>query len=343
MSSLGRIAALVLAAILAGGAAAPIPDSPFAALDGCITIAAADRARLDANATIVRVLPARGHQVGVIAVMRIAADAPRLVAWTRDIADLKKNALVKGIQRLSSPPVLGDFAALSFDDVDIDALRSCTSADCDIKITAAEGRALHAELAGADGKTRAQEAARQLLLDRTTRFLSGGLAAMPRDADDPAVSATFADLVRATPCLTSHFPALADTLLHDTTPPALPVETFLYWSKEQATGKPIVSITQSLIATAAAGGLPPHVEVAVAGKQIYSTHYTNGSFTLTLLLRDEASGHRYLAYINRTDVDLIGGLFGGLARRLIERRARSEAENLLTALRRRIESGDPPR
>jgi hypothetical protein len=338
-----RIAAGLLAAILTTGVDASRAASPFAALAGCITISPTDQTRLDANTPIVRVLPARGHQIGVITVMRIAADPPRLIAWTRDIADLKKNALVKGIQRLSSPPVITDFSALSFDADDVSALRSCTSQDCSIKITAAEGRALHTELSGADGDKRAPDAARKLLLDRATRFLSGGLAASPKDPDDPGMAVTFGELVRAAPCVTAHFPALSGILLHDSPTPILPVETFLYWSKEQATGRAITSITQSIIVDGANGTLPPHVEVAVVGKQIYSTHYTNGSFTLTLLLRDDTTGHRYLVYLNRTDVDLIGGVFGGLTRRLIERRARSESETLLTALRQRIEAGDPPR
>lgn len=343
MSPPGRIAAVLFAAIVTAGTTISASDPPFNVLDGCTSIAPADRARLDTNAPIVRVLPSRGHQVGVIAVMRINADAPRLIAWTRDIADLKKNALVKGIQRFSSPPALTDVASLTFDESDLDSIRSCTSADCDIKITAAEGRALHTQLAGSDGGPVPQDAARKLLFGRATQFLQGGLRAIPRDPGDPAMDATFAELVRATPCVTSQFPALAGTLLHDSPQPILPIETFLYWAKEQGPGKPIISITQSLIADGASGALPPHVEVAVVGKQIYSTHYTNGSFTLTLLLRDQSSGQHYLAYINRTDVDLIGGVFGGLARRLIERRARSEAETLLTALRQRIEAGDPPR
>lgn len=39
---------------------------------------------------------------------------------------------------------------------------------------------------------------------------------------------------------------------------------------------------------------------------------------------------------------MLDGVFGGLVRRLIERRVRAEAPAVLNALRVRLESGDPP-
>jgi hypothetical protein len=40
-------------------------------------------------------------------------------------------------------------------------------------------------------------------------------------------------------------------------------------------------------------------------------------------------------------VDMLGGVFGGLARRIMQRRLKAEAATVLLELRRRLESGEP--
>ena len=47
-------------------------------------------------------------------------------------------------------------------------------------------------------------------------------------------------------------------------------------------------------------------------------------------------------YVNRSHVDVLSGLFGGFKRRIIEGRLKSESAELVTIVRRRLESGDPP-
>ena len=99
-----------------------------------------------------------------------------------------------------------------------------------------------------------------------------------------------------------------------------------------------MSITHVAISRGDGSGAPL---VVVAGKQVYANHYMIGALGLTMLLEDE-EGSRYLAYLNRSRVDVLGGLFGGLVRRIMEGRLRSEAGEAVQALRRRIEAGDPP-
>jgi hypothetical protein len=56
---------------------------------------------------------------------------------------------------------------------------------------------------------------------------------------------------------------------------------------------------------------------------------------------EDGSGHTYLVYINRSQVDVFGGKFGGLKRAMVERRLKSEIAEEFDALRRRLESGPP--
>ena len=115
-------------------------------------------------------------------------------------------------------------------------------------------------------------------------------------------------------------------------------ESFFYWSREQyGTGKPVIGVTHVTIARRRA----PEPEVLVLSRELYATHYRNASFGLTAMLRDEATGTMYLAYLNRSHLDVLGGLFGGLRRALIEDRLRQEAGAMVRVARARLERGDP--
>ncbi|MDO8794269.1 MAG: hypothetical protein Q7J25_06590, partial [Vicinamibacterales bacterium] len=83
-------------------------------------------------------------------------------------------------------------------------------------------------------------------------------------------------------------------------------------------------------------------DAVAVGKQIFATHYMDGSLSVTAIVGDGLSSPRYLAYLNRSDVDVLGGFWGGMVRRILERRLRSEALGILQTLRKRLESGDPP-
>ena len=115
-------------------------------------------------------------------------------------------------------------------------------------------------------------------------------------------------------------------------------ESFLYWSKERLSRKAIVSITHVTITRGESPGMP---EVLVAGKGIYATHYLDASLGQTALVRGEAGSPGYLVYINRSEVDVLQGMFGGIIRWFMERQLKSEASGVLLGLRRRLESGEP--
>ena len=82
------------------------------------------------------------------------------------------------------------------------------------------------------------------------------------------------------------------------------------------------------------------VGTVVAAKQVFATHYLTASLSLSLISGRE-TGPRYFVYIRLSRADVFHGAFGGLVRRIVQRRVRSEAPAILDALRRRLESGDP--
>ena len=100
--------------------------------------------------------------------------------------------------------------------------------------------------------------------------------------------------------------------------------------------EPIVSVTQVHIVRPVGPSLP---EVVVLGQEVFASHYRDGSLGTTFVL--DGGKTRYLVYLNRSRLDRLGGMLGGLKRSLVERKLASEVKSGLDTVRRRIESGNP--
>jgi hypothetical protein len=115
-------------------------------------------------------------------------------------------------------------------------------------------------------------------------------------------------------------------------------DSYFYWSKEYfGAGKPVIAVTHVDVMRGTRREAP---SVAVIGAEILATHYRTASLDLTAVVEDD-SGHTYLVYINRSQVDVLGGLFGEFKRAIVEKRLKSETAQVFSTLRRRLESGPP--
>jgi hypothetical protein len=192
-------------------------------------------------------------------------------------------------------------------------------------------------------KPRLQEEFRRVVLQRIQTYLVGGHPALPAysDRDQPvSLQGAFSSIISRSVYLTAQVPRFAEYLDRYPQVSMPDVESFVYWSKEQLAGKPIVSATHVSILRGRDGSVP---DALVAGKQIFATHYMNASLNLTALVRgDHPRSRNYLVFLNRSDVDVLGGFWGGLVRFIAERRLRTEASEVLQGLGRRLESGEPP-
>jgi hypothetical protein len=333
--------ALSIATGLFGGAQQAGND-PFH-LAPAVVVSARDRADLDRDQVVARVLPAKGGQLAVFVATRLNAQPDALVAWTRAIAELKRSKFVLAIGRFSDPPRPSDLEELTLDQRDLDAIRQCRPGDCGLKLSAGDIESLTAVLgtAGDDWRDAGQREFRQLLSERVVQYRAGGLTALSAPADrkkarrpDDALSA----IVEQSPYLAklpTSSPWLKEYPHADSA-----IESFFYWSKEHyGAGKPVISITHvGIVRPASDHRLPA---ILVAGKQIFATHYLEGSLGLTMVLRDATNGTPYLAYVNRSQVDMLRGLFGGFVRGVLEDRVERQAPLIVRGLRARLESGNP--
>ena len=321
-------------------AAAPNAD-PFAFFQPSVVLSADDRRQLDRGEPIARVLPGKDHEVAVFAAVPVDIDGDRLVTWMRRIEELKKSSYVLAIGRFSDPPRIEDLAGLALDDEDVSEVRTCRPGSCALKLSASEMTQLRDAAAAAerDWKPAVQRAFRRAVLERVRMYLATGHIAAYEDQKRHVWPSTrFALLLDHSVFLTDHLPRFTEHLRGYPLTAAPDVESFVYWSKERLARKAIIGATHVSIVRSHDAGLP---DALVAGKEIFATHYLNASLGLTAITRGESGAHTYLAYVNRSEVDMLGGMFGGLVRWFMQRRLKTEAADVLRGLRRRLEGGEP--
>jgi len=318
------------------------PVNPFEFFEPSITVTAGDRQTLDAGEPLARAIPSREREVAVVAAVRVAIDGDRLVAWMRRIEALKKSSYVIAIHRFSDPPRIEDLADLTLDPRELSDIAACRPGRCGVKLSAEEMADLQqvASRAGAERHAAIAVRFRTIVLQRVQAFLAGHEIGPFVDHSAPVWPARrLAAIVEESSFLGAHLPEFTAGLQRAHAAPQAGVETFLYWSKEQIADRPIVSVTDVQILRSGVAGAP---DVLVAGREIFSTHYVNASLGITALVSGGAGQPTYLVYINRSELDMLHGMFAGLIRWVVQRRLRDEAGRVLLGLRQRLESGEPP-
>ena len=333
------VALLVLASAPLG--APPADGDPFAFLLPGIGIDGSERARMDAGEPIVEIVPARDGHIALLAAIRVDVTPERFLAWSAKAERLQKGRYVPEIGRFSNPPRLADLAGMTADPRDLDDLRKCRPGRCGLKLHASEIAHIRQRLGGPDWRAAAQAALREVTLRRAVDYLQRGDAgALPYQdtRKELAPAGAFGRVLERLPFLPVRFGCLSRYLVDfpQADDPHI-VDTRLYWSKENLGVKPIISVTHYVAARFDDPRLP---EALVVAKQVFATHYKDGSVTVTALAGTD--GARYLVYLHRSQLDMLDGLFGGLTRRVIERRVRSEAPGVLRDLKTRLERSGPP-
>jgi len=342
MRGMNVTGAIVVAGIACGASALARgePTShPFAFLAPALQLEHLTPGTLAEGQVFVKVLPGRGSELAVVAATRTTAAPARLISWMRRVDVVQRGRYVSNVGRFSNPPELDDVAAVTLEDQDFEDIRTCQPGDCGLKLSVAEILQLRERLGpGAIWKRDAEEAFRGAVLERARSYLAGGDFALPADEDDSPADTRFATLAAHLGLESPRLPGVAEYLRRY---PRLDhpdvVESFLYWSRETLGFKPITSITHLTLMQSDTPGMPQALAIS---KQVYANHYKDGAVAVTAIAG--SPGNQYLVYAHRSTVDVLDGIFGGVARRIVERRVKEEAPGILEALRARLESGDPP-
>jgi hypothetical protein len=300
----------------------------------------AERKRLVDGAPITRLLDAdKSKEVAVFGAIWINAPMRRYVEAVRDIEHFETGSAFPVTRRISSPPVLEDFAALHLPKDDVADLRTCRVGDCTLKLGEASVQRFRAEV---DWKAPDVQAAADALMQRlafefVTGYLEGGneRLAVYRDHSKPTfVADEFRAMVDRMPQLTPGMPELRRYLLEYPRMTLPGSESFLYWQETRFGLKPTIRISHLTV-------LEGPDDIVVASKMLYASHYFWTGLELRVLLPDPARGSGFwFVTVNRSRSDGLGGLTG----MVIRGRVRSEVEKgtlaVLAATKKRLEQ--PP-
>jgi hypothetical protein len=336
----------VVTALLALQVLAPVqsrPD-PFVFFQPSATVSDADRQQLDRGVPIVKVLETEGQELAVLTAVAVgpAVTSERALAWMRRLDELRKNRFVLATGRFSNPPRLADLERLTLEADDLEDIRGCRPGRCGLKLSASEIEQLHGVIAGSGPRWQSavQQAFRELMLRRVVAYLGGGHGALEtfRDHKRPrSPGQAFTALVDHSPFLRQRLPAVIDELAASPARSIRRGEGFVYWAKERLGGKAVISVMHVALVQPGSHASPESVAIAI---QVLANHYIDGSISVTAFVRD-AEGRRYLAYLNRSDVDILSGFWGGWARSIIEGRLRKDGPLILTEVRDRIATTTP--
>lgn len=277
---------------------------------------------------------AETRELSSLGVVYVAAPASALASAMADIVTFKRGEGVLQIGRLSDVPQLADLAGMTLEPGDLEALRECRPADCDLKLSAAMMERVRRDVRwdAADWRVQAAASFKQALLDYVTAYVRDGNDALIEYADkQPPVrlAEEVRALIRETPYVRASAPAVLTAL--DARRGG--GRRLIYWSKEQYGYKPTITVTELSVFDRDGGGL------ITASKQLYATHYFEGSLGMSVAtpLGGPDDGF-FLMHLNRSRIDSLRGPLGGMKRMLGARRLRRAMEDTLRQAKARVEA-----
>jgi hypothetical protein len=292
-----------------------------------------DLQKIGRGEVVGRTTQADSSAVALVVAGTIAIPTGFYIDRFRAIESFKKTAEVLQIGRFSNPPSNHDLAALTLDEADVSDLKACRIGDCGVKLDE-EGIT---SLARRDAQAGPSSAAmRQYLANYVQRYLERGDAALAeyRDNSQPRrVADELRVILGRSHFLQRGWPALYATVaaFPGTGPEGL--EHFVYWSKEKVGPRAVISVTHAIISPPQGG------TAAIATKQLFASHYSTGSLGVTMLIDKGTteSPRTLVVYVNRSRLDIFGGILGSIKRPLVRSRARDGAERMMRLLRERLE------
>ena len=275
------------------------------------------------------------RDLALMGAVRLSVPKQVFLNWYRKVENYKSSPMVGEAVRLHTPPRPADFEKFTIDPHEFKALKSCVPGQCGLKLSAQEITRGQKELdwSAPNVAARAEALLRKILLEHATAYMQRGDEALPKYQDRPETLDTrqvFLQLLQGSPYFRSLSPALATRLQHYPGVGPSPSDDELFYCTREQYGfglKPLLNLTHVIIHHPS-----PDVAVIVA-KQIWASHYYDGSLALTVLV--DAHPGTYLIYINRSRIDLLRR--SGFKRALVNRFAPGTTRKAVLALKRTVE------
>lgn len=334
--------ALVLTSLTAAARAQTAPKDVQQYLVGVAKFTTAEAASLEGGKAIAKLAPggAEGEVVAVAAV-KIRTPRKQVVAYYGQMVSYVDGQVTKGFGKFSNPPSLADVKGMTLDAGDVAHLKSCKPRDCDLRVGGAALPKVRAAVNwnGPDPAGQVNTLLRQSAVEYVAAYLKSGddaLVTYDDRATPVSLKQQWRELLQGSQYFQQYNPALRDYLLQYPRQRLPGATDILYWVNEEYTGlKPVISIVHAVVYD------PPGEpdRTVVMQKQLYASHYYEGSLALALAIdaTDGGAPATYLIYANRSRGDLLKGGFGGLKRKLAGDQARKAALQTLETIKTVLE------
>ena len=242
----------------------------------------------------------------------------------------------------SNPPQLSDLKDFSLDSDEIEALKKCTSGDCQIQMPASSIEELHRSIdwSAADVNEQVNQLLQQTALRRLLAYQHDGNQALGvyNDKRDPTVvPQQFAYMLTYAKALPAHLPDFYTYLLAYPNAKPANVEDTFYWAKVKFGLKPTLRIVQMVTMR---GDSTDQVAYAIAQKQLYSSHYFETALDLTFCVRgsnDPKQPGFYLIMALGSEQAGLTGARGAIIRKAAVGRSVSNLQKGLTSIKNTLE------
>jgi hypothetical protein len=250
------------------------------------------------------------------------------------------------IRELSNPPQLSDFKGFSFDNDEVNMLKSCLPGNCQLQMASSAMEDLQRTLdrSGPGSEERVNQILQKAALDRLIAYQRDGNEVLGsyNDKHDPTdVARQFAYMLSYSKALPRYLPDFYNYLLAYPKGKPENVQEMFYWAKVKFGLKPTLRVVHVLTRK---GERPEEPAYAIAEKQLYSSHYFRAALDLTFCIRDrnERKGRGfYLVKVMGSEQAGLTGLKGGVVRKVAVERSASSLQKSLTVIKDVLEHGQP--
>ena len=329
---------LLLAAPVTGYAQVQ-PDEPHTFLRTHIGYSDSDLTALDAGKAVTRAIETNEpREVAISGAVHIRATTDFFLRMYKDIERFDTAALA--IKKISDPPKREDFATMSIPEKELAALRTCKPDDCNMKLGQETMDILASDIDWnqPDASRRAEKIIRERVYVGTMAYLENGSASLGayRDKKKPGfVAKEFAALLESSPYILAYRPELHEYLSNYPNAELEGATDFLYWSQYDY-GKPVIRISHVTIYPIEEG---TNASAIVTGKQLFFSHFFMAGLELHALVRDTKTEDEafYLVSLIRMRTDGVGGMFGNMLKKSVQKDVMKNMQGYLDASKTAIE------
>ena len=293
---------------------------------------------------VAKILPSsKPSDIYVFGAVYIHAKPAAYLQFMQDMNRLNKVSGYRGVGEFSTPPTLGDMAALSVEEADIEELKNCRPGHCEVQLPEESMEAARASInwKSLDVAEQVNNLAKSRILRLLNDYQKSGDAALLayRDKRDPvAVAEQFQSLLSRVGFFPEYLPELNEYLLHYPQSRPVGAEDFFYWEKVNFGLKPTIRVNHGIVYRAS--GAAAHRVYVLAIKQLYATHYFQTAVDLSFCVEGSnasAEDGFYLITVKASRQAGLTGVKGGLVRDVAVSKSRSSLEKALNSIRENLE------